>query len=46
VVSGFLWDSAGAARVYELAALTALLAAGLWAWLNRPVSGAASPATG
>jgi len=46
VVSGFLWDSAGAARVYELAALTALLAAGLWAWLNRPVSGVASPATG
>ncbi|HEX2796592.1 MAG TPA: MFS transporter, partial [Immundisolibacter sp.] len=46
VVSGFLWDSAGAARVYELAALTALLAAGLWAWLNRPVSGVASPAAG
>ena len=44
VVSGFLWDSAGAARVYELAALAALLAAGLWAWLNRPVSGVASPA--
>jgi PPP family 3-phenylpropionic acid transporter len=46
VVSGFLWDSAGAARVYELAALTARLAAGLWAWLNRPVSGVASPAAG
>ncbi len=46
VVSGFLWDSAGAARVYELAALAALLAAGLWAWLNRPASGVASPAAG
>ncbi|WP_290615947.1 MFS transporter [Immundisolibacter sp.] len=46
VVSGFLWDSAGAVRVYELAALTALLAAGLWAWLNRPVSGVANPAAG
>lgn len=46
VVSGFLWDSAGAARVYELAALVALLAAVLWAWLNRPVSGVASPAAG
>ncbi len=46
VASGYLWDVAGAARVYELAALAALIAAGLWARLNRPASGVASPATG
>ncbi len=46
VVSGFLWDAVGAARVYELAAAVALLAAVVWAWFNRPVSGAAGSATG
>lgn len=43
VASGYLWDVAGAARVYELAALVALLAAVLWTGLNRPVSDDASP---
>ncbi len=35
VASGFLWDSAGPTRVFELAAAAALVAGLLWQWLNR-----------
>jgi phosphate/sulfate permease len=45
VLSGVLWDGLGAARVFELAALTALLGAAVWAWLSRYASAPASVAT-
>jgi PPP family 3-phenylpropionic acid transporter len=44
VASGYLWDAAGAARVFELAAATALVAAAVWGLLNRPGEETAKPA--
>ena len=46
VFSGVLWDGLGATRVFELAALAALLGAALWAWLSRCASAPASAAAG
>jgi hypothetical protein len=46
VLSGVLWDGLGATRVFELAALAALLGAALWAWLSRYASEPANAAAG
>ena len=46
VASGYLWDADGAARVFELAAVTALVGACLWGLLSRPGASDANPATG
>jgi PPP family 3-phenylpropionic acid transporter len=46
VASGYLWDAAGAARVFELAAVTALIGASLWGILNRSGAGGQRPPAG